>query len=486
MPPYKGFIGPSNSSLSPIADQELTMNMYIELSESVGAASPLVLYSIPGFETIGTVPNPGVGRGHIFIGGREFFVVGDTLYEMSNLGVITVLGTVDEDSNPVTWASNGDAGNQLLLTSGGNAYVLDTETNVLTEVANLHGLAFMCCGINNYALVLDRATSTIYVSDLADFATFDLGNFIQRSQAPDPWVAIGVSGKYLYFIGSQTGECWFNQFSEGSDVGVPFTPTSAGVFNFGIIAPFSFKVVGDSAFWLGATVSGSGLVCKAPGLRPEVVSTNAMQVQLQGLNTLSDAIGDSHEILDHQFYTITFKSENITIAFDDAGEAANWTDRGFWNVTTGQYDAWRPLFHAFAFEQARFLDRSSGAVYRMSTNLATDIDGRGIRWLRRAPSIMNENKMLFWGDFEVICETGIGLTTGQGSDPQIMMRFSNDGGRTWSPEAWRTMGKKGEYGQRVRWTRGGRGRKRAYEVSGHDPVRVMIAGATIEPLQSTE
>lgn len=470
------------------------MNMYLELSESVGASSPLVLYSIPGFQTISTVTNPGVGRGHIFIGGRQFFVIGAYLYEMDRIGFITTLGTVADDGNPVTWASNGDAGNQLMVASGGNAYVLDTETNVLTEVANLHGLAFMCCGVNNYALVLDRATSTIYVSDLADFATFDLGNFIQRSQAPDPWVAIGVSGKYLYFIGSQTGECWFNQFSEGSDVGVPFTPTSAGVFNFGIIAPFSFKVVGDSAFWLGSTVTGQGVVCKAPGLRPEVVSTNAMQVKITGLNTLSDAIGDTHEIFDHQIYTLTFKNENITLAFDDAGEASNWTDRGSWNVVTGQYDAWRPLFHAFAFEEARFLDRASGSIYRMSSDYATDAGtSAGIRWMRRAPSIMNENKMLFWGDFEVICETGIGSTTGivrantaNGTDPQMMMRFSNDGGRTWSPEAWRTMGKQGEYNKRVRWTRGGRGRKRVYEIAGSDPVRVMIAGAIIEPSQSTE
>lgn len=486
MPPYKGFIGPSNSSLSPIADQELTVNMYLERAESEGAISPVVAYSIPGFETVATAPNVGYGRGHLSIGGREFMVIGATLYEMNQFGVMTTRGTVLEDGNPVTWASNGDAGNQIMITSGLRAYVFNTSTNVLAEVLNLRGLAFMCVGINNYALVLDAATSTIYVSDLADFATFDLGNFIQRSQAPDPWKAIGVSGKYLYFIGGQTGECWFNQFGEGSDVGVPFTPTSAGVFNFGIVAPFSFKVVGDSAFWLGSTINGQGLVCKAPGLRPEVVSTNAMQVQIQGFGTIADAIGDSHEIFDHKIYTLTFPSANKTLAFDDAGEVANWTDRAFWNTVSGEYEAWRPLFHAFAFEEARFLDRMSGDVYRMSDNLATDVDGSGIRWMRRAPALLNENKMLYWGDFELVCQTGIGKTTGQGSNPQVMMRFSNDGGRTWSPEAWRSMGAIGDYSVRVRWTRGGRGRKRAYEVAGSDPVRVMLAGAIVNPVQSTE
>lgn len=98
MPPYKGFIGPSNSSLSPIADQELTVNMYLERAESEGAISPVVAYSIPGFETIATAPNPGYGRGHFAMGGRQFMVVGATLYEMNQFGVLTTRGTVLEDA----------------------------------------------------------------------------------------------------------------------------------------------------------------------------------------------------------------------------------------------------------------------------------------------------------------------------------------------------------------------------------------------------
>lgn len=461
------------------------MNMYLERAESIGATSQLVAYSIPGFEAVGST-TPGSGRGHWFIGGREFCVVGANLYEVNRYGVFTLRGTMTENQNPVTMASNGDAGNQLLFTSGDNAYVFDISTNAFAEVANLHGLARMCVGINGYALVLDAATSTIYVSDLEDFATFDLGNFIQRSQAPDPWVAIGVCGKYLHFIGEQTGECWYNQFSEGSDVGVPFVPTSAGVYNFGIIAPFSFHVMGDAAFWLSATLSGQGSVVRCPGLRPEQVSTNAVQANVEGFGTIADAIGDSHQIFDHVIYTITFPTANKTLAYDDQGEASNWTNRGFWNVTTGSYDAWRPIYHAFAFEESRWQDRVNGTLYRMTNNLATDVDGSGIRWLRRGPSLINENKMLYWGDFELIGQPGIGTATGQGTNPQVMMRYSNDGGRTWSSEAWRGWGEIGQYGRRTRWTRGGRGRKRVYEVAGHDPVRVMLAGAVINPTASSE
>ena len=39
------------------------------------------------------------------------------------------------------------------------------------------------------------------------------------------------------------------------------------------------------------------------------------------------------------------------------------------------------------------------------------------------------------------------------SAPQYMLRWSDDGGHTWSNEHWRSGGGYGEYGTRVRWLR---------------------------------
>ena len=70
----------------------------------------------------------------------------------------------------------------------------------------------------------------------------------------------------------------------------------------------------------------------------------------------------------------------------------------------------------------------------------------------------------------------------QGSDPQVMLRWSDDGGHTWSNEHWRSMGKIGETGRRVLWRRLGmtmKLRDRVYEVSGTDPVKIAIMGAEL-------
>jgi hypothetical protein len=67
-------------------------------------------------------------------------------------------------------------------------------------------------------------------------------------------------------------------------------------------------------------------------------------------------------------------------------------------------------------------------------------------------------------------------------DPQAMLRWSDDGGHTWSNEHWASMGKIGEYGKRVIWRRLGmttKLRDRVYEISGTDPVKIAIMGAEL-------
>ena len=77
-------------------------------------------------------------------------------------------------------------------------------------------------------------------------------------------------------------------------------------------------------------------------------------------------------------------------------------------------------------------------------------------------------------------ETGVGLTTGQGSDPQIMLRWSDDGGHTWSNEHWLSMGPEGDFDRRMIWRRLGAPRDRIYEISGSDPVSIAISDAFVE------
>ena len=69
-----------------------------------------------------------------------------------------------------------------------------------------------------------------------------------------------------------------------------------------------------------------------------------------------------------------------------------------------------------------------------------------------------------------------------GYDPEAMLRWSDDGGHTWSSEHWTQMGRIGQYGYRAFWRRLGmtlKLRDRVYEVSGTDPVKIVITGANL-------
>ena len=75
-----------------------------------------------------------------------------------------------------------------------------------------------------------------------------------------------------------------------------------------------------------------------------------------------------------------------------------------------------------------------------------------------------------------------GFPTATAIDPQVMLRWSDDGGHTWSNEHWRSMGLTGQWGRRVIWRRLGmtlKLRDRVYEVSGTDQVKIAIMGAEL-------
>ena len=90
--------------------------------------------------------------------------------------------------------------------------------------------------------------------------------------------------------------------------------------------------------------------------------------------------------------------------------------------------------------------------------------------------------MIFHNQLEVEFEAGVGLATGQGSDPQAVLDWSDDGGHTWGNEHWVDIGEIGEYKARAVWRRLGRSRNRTYRLTVSDPVKVVILGATLEAM----
>jgi hypothetical protein len=64
-----------------------------------------------------------------------------------------------------------------------------------------------------------------------------------------------------------------------------------------------------------------------------------------------------------------------------------------------------------------------------------------------------------------------------------MLRWSNDGGSTWSNEYWTSIGRIGRYLNRAIWRRLGMSRDRIFEVTVSDPVKCVIVSANLKATQ---
>jgi hypothetical protein len=129
-------------------------------------------------------------------------------------------------------------------------------------------------------------------------------------------------------------------------------------------------------------------------------------------------------------------------------------------------------------------DYLNGNIYAFDLNVYDD-NGAVQKWLRswRAlPTGTNNLKRTAQHSLQLDCESGVGTDTGQAQDPQVMLRWSDDGGHTWSNEHWVSVGKIGEYYRRAIWRRLGmtlKLRDRVYEISGTDPNKIVIMGAEL-------
>ena len=474
MPAYPGFIGGSDVTQSPLANGERTVNWYVERTKT----GELALYPTPGVASVGALGVSAGGRGHFYEDGREFAVIGQTFCEIDASGTVTSRGTVAVDANPATIATNGDGGGQLFITSGNNGYNFDLTSNILTQVRT--GATTMGAHLDGYFLALDAPTSTLYLSALLDGTTWDPLQFAQRSIGSDPWIAMKVQGRYVWLFGEKTSEVWYNQ----GTFPFPFAPHPSGLVPYGTAAPWSPAVVSGTLYWLSSTEHGHGAVVAAEGFVPRIVSSFAAHWAHDQMEIVSDVIGDTYEDAGHTFYLLHFLRANVTQCYD-ASPTLNlptelrWTERGTWISETTQYTASRTLYHAFAFGEHRLLDRGSDTIYRMAAALGSDVDGRPMRRVRRATALPSDNRRAFVSLFEALLEPGLGLVSGQGSDPQIGLRVSPNGGKTWGNERTRSAGALGQYGTRTIWDRCGSGRRWMPEIVVTDPIPWRILGAQV-------
>jgi hypothetical protein len=365
--------------------------------------------------------------------------------------------------------------------------------------------------MDNYIVYNNPTTqqwgSTDLLSPISPQTSYSL-----KDGAPDDLVALIVDHREVYLLGEISSEVW-------TDVGAvpfPFQRIPGTSTQHGIAAPFSLYRLGNSFAYVSRNNRGQAQIMQMNGYIPKRISTHAVENTLAN-EYVSDAIAWTYQLEGHEVYVVTFPTLNLTWAYDAATDM--WHK---WLYTADDNTYQRHRGNCCANFQGMVLvgDYENGRIYELDKKNYTD-NGQNVRRLRRAPHLVTDFQRQYFDELQIQFQPGVGTTglsqptgdiflnspyiiypdatfligpfqtfvigqqaafnnTSTTTNPQVMLRWSNDGGSTWSKEYWVSIGKMGKYRNRAIWRRLGQARDRVFEVSITDPVNAVIIAANLK------
>lgn len=473
---FEGFIGPSYTLAHQQAGAERLVNLYPELLESVPRkGNRYRLVGTPGLRKraeLGEGPIRGIHRAST---GQLFVVSGAKVYEVfSHWSAQERSGTLATSSGRVTLA---DDGTRMVIGDGGSTafQVPLAAGSAVVAIADADEPGGHVTWQDGYYVHTVPGTAQFQISGLNDL-TYDALDVATAEGRPDPLVMVLSVGRRLWLLGDQTTEVWFN--SGAADF--PFAREA--FIETGTISAGTCVRARDSVVWVGNDERGSGTVWHAQGFQPVRISNHAVEHALSGYSRLSEAFAFAYQQEGHEFYV-------LTVPGNDEDSGGTWVydfSTGFWHErsyksSTGE-EPHRAHVGTVAFGEVVVGDREDGRLYTYDLAYYLD-DEDELRRVRQAPHVSQDEKEIVFHAFQLQAQMGVGLSSGQGSDPVVLLSWSDDGGKTWSNEHQAKLGRQGKYKNRALWRRLGKSRDRVFRVTISDPVPVTLLGAEINPVQ---
>ncbi len=464
-------LGQSYVARSVNAADSRMVNLYPEILAD-GGQEAAFLQRCPGLtllQTVGTGPIRGLWQ----MGNYGYVVSGPSFYRIDSVYTATFLGAVS-GSGPVSIADNG---RQIFIACNPDGFIYNTATGVFEKIIDIDFPGAVTVGyLDGYFVFNEPDSQKVWITALLEGTSVDALDFASAEGSPDGLVSLIIDHREAWLFGTNSVEVWYNAATPD----FPLQRIQGAYNEIGCIAPYSVAKMDNGVFWLGADARGRGIVYRANGYTGQRISTHAMEWQIQEYTQMSDALAYTYQQDGHSFYVLIFPTANTTWVYDVS--TTSWHERAGWY--NGSFLRHRSNCQMSYNSEIIVGDYENGNLYSFDLMNYTD-NGSIQKWLRswRAlPTGQNNLNRTAQHSLQLNCEMGVGLATGQGSNPQAMLRWSDDGGHSWSNEHWTSMGRSGQYGIRAQWQRLGMTQKlrdRVYEVSGTDPVKIAIMGAEL-------
>jgi hypothetical protein len=409
--------------------------------------------TITSITNVGTTATLNTSSPHLRYTGETITVTGATPAAYNGTFVIMVT-----DADTFTYTMLSDPGGPATVVG---AYTV--TSSFLTVTDNLIGVPIDITFGDGYG-ILEYANGQFQKTAAYDFTTLDALDFATAESNPDGLVRGLYDHGELVLFGPLTIEFWSN--TGGQDF--PYSNQRGSTLQFGLAAKWSMVQYNDSIAGLFKNSMGQVQVMRMAGHAMQPISTPEMDSIINGYMTVSDATAYSYMLGGHPMFQISFPSEGKSWLYDGLTQLWSELESGL----NGMRHRGEILIDYL--NNPRVSDYSNGNIYTLDANTYTDNGTPIVREIISKTIFAGANKRIAVHRIGIDCETGDGLATGQGSDPQMMMQVSKDSGRTWGNEIWVSMGKIGEFVRRAFWTRLGSAYFWTFRWRITDPVKVVF------------
>lgn len=403
---------------------------------------------IPGTVQLANLSSSAI-RASVQMGDYIYALAGTTLYQIDEDGTSTTIsGTVASSSGRARMAMDGT---QVAVVAGTVGYVLDSGT--LAAVVDLPAVSDVAF-LDGYFIWTSATLDQFVWTPLGDGTIYTSGDVTTVEGAPDGLVAVLVNHRDILFFGEKTIEIFYNT----GDVDAPFQRQGNAFIERGLFGRDTAVKIDNGVVFLG----DDRIVYRLDGYTPVRMSTHAIEYQLRDV---TDAWALAYTQEGHKHYCLN--TDQGTYCLDMATGA--WHER-----KSDGLDYWRMGGAVSAWNTQYLTDYTTGKIYSPSLDVFTE-DGDPIAMEIKIPGIDGGRERKTMYAFELMAETGVGnsaVTT-----PQVALSYSDDGGRTYSNELWRSLGVVGDYKHRVIWRRvGPRFRERSINLRFTDACRRTVFG----------
>jgi hypothetical protein len=424
----------------------------------------VVLYGTPGIKSFADSVGDGPIRGARDFDGTLFVVSGNTLYEVDSSGSETSRGTINTTTGPVSMSHNQATAKELILVDGTDGWIYTVAGGFVRITDGDFFAADVVDFQDQYFILIRKGTGQFFLSNLNAGTVYTATDIANAEGDPDNLVSLISNHRELWLFGAKTTEVWYNS---GQDI--PFNRFEGAFLERGCAAVFSVAEDFNTVFWLAE----DRIIYRAIGYTPERISQYGIEEAIRKYSTISDAQAFIYTMGGHKFYVLTFPAEDATWVYDIT--TGLWHERQ--SIGIGR---WRASTYVNVYGKHLVGDFEQGRIGELDLDTYQEY-GATMQGQATGPVVYADRQRIFHRRFELDIEAGVGLTSGQGSDPQVWLDYSDDGGHTWSArKPFRSMGKIGAYGQRLRWLRLGQSRQRIYRLTVSDPVKRSFIAAHLD------